>query len=111
MLKLKLQYVNRMIQRANSLEQTLMLGNIEGKRRRRWQRMRWWDGITYSVDMNLSKPPEIVKDREAWHATVHGIAESGELCPVTEQRLVNSPLNVTVEPSFSFSMQIHFELF
>ena len=63
------------MQRADSLGKTLMLGKIEGKRRRGWQRMRWLDSITNSVDMNLSKPQQIVKDREAWHATVHGVAK------------------------------------
>ena len=75
MLKLKLQYFGHLIQRADSLQKTLMLGKTEGRRRRGQQRMRWFDGITDSVDMNLGKIRETVGNREAWHAAVHGVTE------------------------------------
>ena len=93
MLKLKLHYFGHVMQRAISLEKTLMLGKTVGRRRRGWQRMRCLDGITDSMDMNLSKFQEIVKDRKAWHAAVHGIARSWTQLserPITTTQLVSS---------------------
>ena len=76
LLRLKLQYFGHMMQRTNSLEKTLMLGKIEGKRKRGWQRMRWLDGVTYLIDMSWSWLQELAMDRKTWHAAIHGVIRS-----------------------------------
>ena len=94
MLKLKLQYFGHLMHRADSLEKILMLGKIEGKRRRGQQRMKWSDSTIDSMDMNLSKLREIVKDRESWHAAVHGVARSNMTLWLNNSKGIKSAISV-----------------
>ena len=108
MLKLKLQYFGHLMQRVDSLEKTLMLGKVEGRKRRRWQGMRWLDGITDSMDMSLSKLWELVMDREVWHAAVHGVTKSQTRLSDWTELILTTKLKKKIQSCLELSIWFFF---
>ena len=111
MLKLKLRYFGYLMQRADLLEKTMMLGKIKGRRRREWQRLKWLDSITDSIDLSLSKLWEVVKDREAWHAVVHRVTELDMTERLNNSNIMYYSCEIIVEVHFFFFLQMEVQFF